>query len=152
MILSLIRSPAEVASSYEFRGVVFTGIGKGAYYVGHPEYKRRILEKLGYDPYPGTLNLRLTSPAEIERRKQLRNGRGIRIEEFRSAGETFSGLNCFDGELDGTRVTLVIVKITHYDDSVMELISPFYLRGKLGLRDGDSVTLRVRTPSPLPSA
>jgi riboflavin kinase len=124
---------------------VFTGIGKGAYYVGHPEYKRRILAKLGYIPYPGTLNLRLRRPSEIGLRKQFRESRGVRIEAFEHGGERFSGLNCFDGEMNGVRVTLLIVEITHYDDSVMELIAPLYLRGELGIRDGDRVTVTIRS-------
>jgi len=38
---------------------------------------------------------------------------------------------------------LLVVRITHYDDTVPELISPVYLRGRLGLADGSSVSLDV---------
>ncbi len=134
-----------MASRHTFRGTVFTGIGKGAYYVGHPEYKRRMLEKLGYVPYPGTLNLRLSAPSDIRRRKELRENKGVRIEPFEHKGERFSGLNCFEGEMNGVRVNLLIVEITHYDDSVMELISPVYLRGELSLRDGDHADVTIRS-------
>ena len=40
-----------------FTGRVFSGIGKGRYYVGHPEYQKRFEAALGYRPYPGTLNV-----------------------------------------------------------------------------------------------
>lgn len=132
-----------MAFIHTFHGTVFTGIGKGSYYVGHPEYKMRILEKLGYEPYPGTLNLRLREPREIADRKKLRMIRGVKIAAFEYNGERFSSLNCFDGEMDGLRVSLLIVEITHYDDSVIELISPIFLRGKLGLNDGDSVSATI---------
>jgi riboflavin kinase len=102
-----------------------------------------MLEKLGYVPYPGTLNLRLNKPSETRQKKKLRERKGVRIEAFDYKGERFSGLNCFDGEMNGVRVTLLIIEITHYDDSVMELISPAYLRGELGLRDGDRVTVTI---------
>ena len=32
---------------------------------------------------------------------------------------------------------------THYDDSVMEIISPVHFRKELGLKDGDEVTVTV---------
>ncbi len=134
-----------MAARHTFHGTLFTGIGKGAYYVGHPGYKRRIREKLGYVPYPGTLNLRLSTQSDIGHRKKLREKNGARIEPFEHGGERFSGLNCFDGEMNGVRVNLLIVEITHYDDSVLELISPVYLRGELGFRDGDRVAVTIRS-------
>ncbi|MDA4128539.1 MAG: CTP-dependent riboflavin kinase [Thaumarchaeota archaeon] len=128
---------------HSFRGRVFTGVGKGAYYVGNPGYKQSFLEKLGYVPFPGTLNLKLESSEDIERRKQLRLRPGIRIGGFEAGGETFSALNCFNGTMKGVRVTLLIIDITHYDDTVMELISPAYLRRELSLKDGDVVETRI---------
>ncbi len=104
-----------------------------------------MLEKLGYIPFPGTLNLRLSAPSDIRHRKKLRDNKGVRIEPFKHKGERFSGLNCFEGEMNGVRVNLLIVEITHYDDSVMELISPVYLRGELSLRDGDRADVTIRS-------
>ena len=132
-----------MGSNYTFHGIVFTGIGRGAYYVGHPGYKKRILEKLGFEPYPGTLNLKLNTLEEIAWKKKLRETRGVRIEAFVYNGERFSGLNCFDGEMNGVGVTLLVVEITHYDDSVLELISRAYLRGELGLKDGERVSVTI---------
>ncbi len=135
-----------MASRYAFHGTVFTGIGKGAYYVGHPGYRTRMLDKLGYEPYPGTLNLKLHTLDEVRQRKRLRESKGVLIESFELNGERFSGLNCFAGVMNGRRVTLLIVEITRYDDSVIELISRVYLRGELGLKDGDRATVTIQNP------
>ena len=43
----------------ELAGRVFTGQGEGKKYVSLSWVKHQIKEKLGFDPYPGTLNLRL---------------------------------------------------------------------------------------------
>ncbi|MCX8147490.1 MAG: CTP-dependent riboflavin kinase [Candidatus Woesearchaeota archaeon] len=32
---------------------------------------------------------------------------------------------------------------TIHDDSIIEVIAPFYLRGKLGLKDGDKIRVVV---------
>jgi riboflavin kinase, archaea type len=134
----------------EAKGRVFSGMGKGRYYVGHPEYQRRFKERLGYAPYAGTLNVKLEDPAVVERLKDLRSKDGTKVQGFTLGGESFSPLTCFDGELAGERITLLFIDVTYYNESVAELISPTYLRGKLGLRDGDEVSFTVDAPNPPP--
>ncbi len=126
-----------------FRGEVFSGIGKGRYYVGHPEYQKRFDQTLGYRPYPGTLNLRLEDDGAKGQIRTLRTKKGVRIDAFTVAGEGFSALTCFDGELMGERVTLLLIDITHYNESVVELISPAFLRGRFGLKDGNQVEFAI---------
>lgn len=131
-------------------GTVFSGMGKGKYYVGHPEYQRRFKECLGYAPYPGTLNVKLEDRETIRKLEEVRAKDGVKVEGFTLGGESFSSLKCFEGELRGERVTLLFIDVTYYNETVAELISPAYLRGKLGLRDGDDVTFSVDLPSPHP--
>jgi len=129
-------------------GRVFSGMGKGRYYVGHSEYQKRFKECLGYAPYPGTLNIKLEDSSVMQRLTELRSRDGIRVKGFTIGGESFSAVTCFDGELKGERVTLLFIEVTYYNETVAELISPTYLRGKLGLRDGDLVTFTVDVPTP----
>jgi riboflavin kinase len=56
--------------SVTLEGTVFTGLGEGAYYVTKEHYRQQIVEKLGFEPYPGTLNLKLSSDYDI---KTVRN-------------------------------------------------------------------------------
>jgi riboflavin kinase, archaea type len=130
----------------EVRGRVFSGMGKGRYYVGHPEYQRRFKDLLGYAPYPGTLNVKLEEEATIRGLDGLRKKPGKRVNGFEFQGESFSALNCFDGILEGERVTLLFIEVTYYNESVAELISPVYLREKFGLKDGDSVDFTLEVP------
>jgi riboflavin kinase len=133
----------------EVSGRVFSGMGKGRYYVGHPEYQKRFKESLGYAPYPGTLNIKLEDDVVIQKLKRLRSSDGIKVEGFTLGGESFSALTCFDGDLMGEGITLLFIDVTYYNETVAELISPTYLRGKLGLRDGELVSFSVDVPSPL---
>ncbi|MDG6964416.1 MAG: CTP-dependent riboflavin kinase [Nitrososphaerota archaeon] len=128
-------------------GRVFSGMGKGRYYVGHPEYQRRFAERLGYAPYPGTLNLKLEEPGTIERLRELRSGDGVKVDGFNLGGESFSPLTCYDGGLMGEKITLLFIDVTYYNETVAELISPAFLRGKLGLADGDVVSFTVDVPT-----
>jgi riboflavin kinase, archaea type len=130
----------------EVSGTAFSGMGKGRYYVGHPEYQRRFEAALGYRPYPGTLNVKLSDREVIRRLGKLRTTGGTKIPGFTLKGEEFSSLTCVDGTMSGEKVTLLFIDITQYNETVAELISPVYLRGKLGIRDGDEVTFRLDKP------
>ena len=44
--------------SITLEGVLFSGLGEGAYYVTKEGYRKQFMEKLGFDPYPGTLTSR----------------------------------------------------------------------------------------------
>ncbi len=134
----------------EVRGRVFSGMGKGRYYVGHPEYQKRFEECLGYRPFPGTLNVKLEDDALIAALKHLRTMGGFKVDSFVRDGETFSALNCFNGMMDGQRVTLLFIDITFYNESVAELISPVFLRDRFGLKDEDIVSFTIEAPDPSP--
>jgi riboflavin kinase len=127
-------------------GRVFSGMGKGRYYVGNPEYQRKFEKILGYRPYPGTLNVKLEDVGMIAKIKRLRAMGGVKVDSFVKDGESFSALNCFDGTMDGEKVTLLFIDVTYYNESVAELISPAFLREKFGLRDGDEVSFSLEMP------
>jgi riboflavin kinase len=130
----------------EVMGRVFSGMGKGRYYVGHSEYQRRFKDLLGYSPYPGTLNIKLEDDATMRDLGGLRKKSGKRVDGFEYQGESFSALNCFDGSMQGERVTILFIEVTYYNESVAELISPVYLRERFGLKDGDSVIFDIDIP------
>jgi len=129
----------------KFVGKVFAGIGEGAYYIGLEGYKTQFTKALGFVPYAGTLNLRLESPIEVERKKELRGFEGLRIEGFQRDGRTYGGARCYRATVGKQAIPAAVLVIdrTHYDDSVMEIISPKFLRGALALKNGDSLSVEV---------
>jgi len=124
-----------------FEGVVFSGMFQGGYYISQPGYRDQIRELLGFDPFPGTLNLRLTGDY-LESRRLLEGWPGVVLEGFRGEDRAFGGARCVpllvNGEVEGA---LIVADRTGYDLSVMEVISPVSLRERFGLEDGDSVRL-----------
>jgi len=131
------------AEAFVFEGVVFSGLTQGAYYVGKREYRDQIREKLGFDPYPGTLNLRLRG-ADIERRRQMERLPSVVIRGFEDRERAFGSGRCYPAVVnDDVEGALVVADRTTYDLSVMEIISPVYLRGRFGLEDGDTVKVSI---------
>jgi len=52
------------------QGTVVSGIGEGRYYMSLAPYVQQFSEKIGFAPYPGTLNIRL-EPSSLQVRKRL---------------------------------------------------------------------------------
>jgi riboflavin kinase len=122
-------------------GVVTSGLGEGRYYLSQPGYIVQFQERLGYTPFPGTLNVRV-APKELLRIDVVRHWRGTRIDGFQASGRTFGGATCYAARLNGRSSQLIRPDRTHYQD-VVEFIAPESLREALGLRDEDPVTMEL---------
>lgn len=134
----------ERLSVVHINGVVFSGFGEGAYYVTKPGYKDQFLKKLGYLPYPGTLNIKLRTVADIKARASLEQMPGPIIEGFRNGERTYGDAKFFK-VLINEKVSgaLLMIHRTHYGQDVLEIVSKESLRKKLGLKDGDLVQLKI---------
>jgi riboflavin kinase len=121
-----------------FEGTVFSGEGRGKKFVELPWFKRQVEEKLGFSPYLGTLNLRL-SIKEAEKRILLENAEGLVVEPQTGY---YSGL-LFKATIDALECGVVIPIMPNYPGDVLEIISPLYLREHLKLKDGSLVTVSV---------
>ena len=130
--------------SVTLEGVLFTGLGEGAYYVTRDKYRKQFMEKLGFDPYPGTLNVKLTSEYDTKARSELETYPGIEIEGFKDESRTFGNVKCYPAVINNKMKGAVIFALrSHYDSSVLEIIAPMYIRNKLKLKDGHKVKVEV---------
>lgn len=135
---------SKVPQPITLEGQVFTGFGEGAYYVSKEHYRRQFREKLGFDPYPGTLNLKLTSEYDLMLRRELDSFPAIEIKGFRNEARTYGDGRCYPAIIANKfKGAIVSAMRTHYDDSVIEVLAPVYLRGKLKLKDGQKVRVEV---------
>ena len=121
-----------------FRGSLFTGLREGGYYISLKGYSKQFREALGFEPFPGTLNLRLTDPAMAEQRRRLELLPGVDVQGFKDGRRTYGPVKCFRAKVGGRYPGAVLaIERTHHDDSVLEVISPVNLRKSLALEDGD---------------
>jgi riboflavin kinase len=130
--------------SVTVEGTVFSGIGEGAYYVTRPHYRKQFVQKLGFDPYPGTLNIKITSEYDAKMRSELDTYPGIEISGYTNEDRTYGSGKCFKAIINNReKGAVVLVLRTHYDSSVIEIIAPTCLRDRLKLKDGHKVKLEV---------
>jgi len=130
--------------SVTLEGVLFTGIGEGAYYVTRDGYRKQFIEKLGFDPYPGTLNLKLTTDYDIKTRSELEAYPAVEIQGFKSESRTFGPVKCYPAIINNKVKGAVVYALrSHYNSSVMEVIAPNFLRNQLKLKDGNKVKVEV---------
>jgi riboflavin kinase, archaea type len=134
----------EKGKDMAFKGRLFEGLGEGGYYVGLEGYMGQFEKILGFKPFPGTLNLKLESPIQMEQKRELRSREGLRIQGFENGTRTYGGARCYRAVIDGKiPAAVLVIDRTHYDDSVLELISPVNFRKDVGLRNGDEVSVVV---------
>jgi riboflavin kinase len=131
----------ELTDRVYFKGKVVSGMGEGRYYTEQKGYIDQFREKLGFTPYPGTLNVEIE---HVERNKLrfLKNYGGVVIEEFKTKNRTFGSVICFKAKINEFEGAIVLPKRSHYSN-ILELISPTYLREKLNLKDGDGVEVVI---------
>ncbi len=149
MLRSVLEETPDI---YEFNGELFTGLGEGAYYVSLGGYTKQFKEKLGFVPFPGTLNLRLDSRTDRVQIEELKSRTGIVIDGFQDGTRSFGALRVFPALIEDERGGILAIDRTHYDASVLEAIAPKNLRDALGLKDGAKVSVKVflQTPNSRP--
>ena len=112
------------------KGKVISGTKKGKQYVNLPWVKKQFIEKLGFNPFPGTLNLQLTSEQNIH---ELHEADGITIKPEKGyyEGKCFKALVM--GKVEGA---VVFPEVPDYPHNLLEILAPVNLRKNLGLKDG----------------
>jgi riboflavin kinase len=121
------------------RGTVFSGKGEAAKFVKLPWAKRQLEEKLGFDPYPGTLNLKLDKES-VKLKNRLSKEESIDI----SSAPGYCHGRCFKAVLmNNLEGAVVIPETVDYPRDIVEVVAPMNLREKLRLKDGDVVDVKI---------
>jgi riboflavin kinase len=148
MFLTLRRAFEMKKTELIFEGTLFSGLGEGAYYINQEGYRKQFVAKLGFEPYPGTLNLRVRKEDQEEVR-MLEASPFILIEGFTDGNRSFGPAKCFQGRVaEKINCALISPVRTHYEGDVVEIISSEYLRKALRIKDGDTVKVRAFSSVP----
>ncbi|WP_425495444.1 DUF120 domain-containing protein [Natrinema halophilum] len=132
-----------------YQGSVTSGLGNGKEFVSLSGYQDQFVKKLGYEPFPGTLNMDL-SEKSIERRPLLESRPAINIKGWSDGDREFGPVKCYPATIHSNQdswygtVHIVVPKRTDHDISQLEIISDVKLRSVLNLSDGDQVTVIER--------
>lgn len=127
-----------VVRAITLKGVVFSGGGTGSLFVNLPWARRQFKEKLEFNPYPGTLNLRLPPGADVTELRDKKKGIEIESPEGFSKGRCFKAL-----VMKKVRGAVVVPDVPCYPTDLLEILAPINLREALGLKDGMEVGVTV---------
>ena len=119
------------------KGRIFSGRSEGKNYISLSWVKEQIIEKMGFTPYGGTLNIMLFKDDDAVQR--LQNAEGVDIVP---ATGFFAG-KLFRASVHNVNCAVVIPQTLDYPEYMLEVISPENLRRKLHVRDGDIIELTV---------
>ena len=120
-------------------GVVFSDLGRAASFMALDWVQASLSDKLGFSPYPGTLNLRLETESMIVAWREIQQSSGI---EIGAPDAAFCQARCFLVEIEGKHQGAVILPaVAGYPADKIEVIAPVRLKDELKLADGEPVTL-----------
>lgn len=120
------------------QGIVISGSGEGTKYTTLSWVKAQITKKLGFTPYPGTLNIKLTKDS-LKNKKILQKAKGLEI----SPKEGFCSGKCFHAFIGDFKCAIIVPDVNDYPEDTIEIIASVNSREKLKLEDGDLVKLQV---------
>ena len=140
----LQKSLNSFPSHVEIKGTLISGMGEGAYYMGLKGYTKQFKSKIGYVPFPGTLNVKIDQKIHQEAIKQFVNLNGINIHSFSDGKRTYGWVKCFPAKINNSiDCNLILLERTHHDNSVVELISKLSLRKSAKLKEGSKISIKI---------
>ena len=121
-------------------GKVCTGEGVGSRFVAISWARQQIKEKLGFDPYLGTLNICLLKGETKLVKDFLRNAKGFEIVPSKG----FFKARCFHALImERINGAIVFPDKPNYPSNILELLAPVNLRDVLSLEDNDEIRITI---------
>lgn len=127
-------------AGWEVTGSLASGLGEGAYFTQLDWVVKGFEEKLGFRPYPGTVNLTMAGAAWQRVRIELARAAGIALPPHPGN----CGAKCFRVLVEERHAgALIIPDVADYPEDKFEIVAPVELRPRLALVDGDKVRVRL---------
>ena len=118
-------------------GEVTTGLGKAAFFLSQDFYVNNFIEKCGFKPYPGTLNV-IVPEEHLGQINEVKNNCKNIIEPDEGFGAVKYIKAVLNDSVDGA---IVFPAKTQHTENYLEFIAEKKLRDELNLKDGDIVSL-----------
>ena len=119
-------------------GTVAQGLGEGALYLSMEHYKKEIKNKLGFEAYPGTLNLKVDENQVDLLGKMI----AIKINGYKSEDKIFYGAKCFRARVQNISGAIIIPDRTEHKGTI-EFIAPVHLKSELKIKDNDKIKVEL---------
>ena len=152
VMLDMFKYLKQILENILIVGEVIEGMREGGYYVAIKGYFTQFKDKLGFEPYKGTLNLLLSDLNIALLRENMNNKIPVVIEGFTddNAERTYGRVHCFDcyvSRLDDPqnkrKAAILDIKRTHHKKNIIEILAKPYLREYFHLKDGDLLRIEL---------
>jgi CTP-dependent riboflavin kinase len=122
-------------------GIIVSGAGQAAYFTGLDWVRQQCTEKLCFQPFPGTLNIRLDEDC-LALLNNLQKKPAIHLI---SPDPNFCNARTLPASLQNLSVAIVMPDeaVNIHSHNIIEIIAPVSLKETLSLKDGAPVTVTV---------
>ena len=126
---------------WEITGKIVSGVKQGAFFTQLDWVQEQCLQKLGFKPFPGTLNLEIAHE-NMRIIEALQAQEGI---ELVPPDSNFCAGSVFPISIEGISGAMVApaADVRVHAKNIIEIISHLGLKDALGVEDGDWVTLTI---------
>lgn len=121
----------------EIKGIIVSGTHEG-YFMSLDVYQGEFKEKLGFKPFPGTLNLEI-SKKDAKSLIDLREHMGI----IKGSGK-FGDVKFLPAQLNREISGAILFPVkTEHSDEILEFVAEENLRKAYHFKDGDPTTVKI---------
>ena len=130
-----------MTDQFEIKGKIVGGAKQGAFFTQLDWVQEQCLDKLGFAPWPGTLNLEIPMDA-VAVIEELKATKGL---ELVSPDSNYCSGHVFPVSIEGIQAAIVIPAedVRVHAKNIIEVISHVMIKSALKLNDGDQVALTI---------
>ncbi|MHA1671703.1 MAG: DUF120 domain-containing protein [Promethearchaeota archaeon] len=148
VMLSMYKNLKNLLESILLVGIVQEGMREGGYYVSIKGYYDQFKNKLGFEPFKGTLNLKLSDTGISILREKLDSIAPVIIDGFQDQNRAYGPVKCYDifiSRLDNRnlrkKAAILDIQRTHHEKNIIEILAKPYLRDLFNLKNGDKLII-----------
>jgi CTP-dependent riboflavin kinase len=126
-------------------GIIFSDLGQASSFMALDWVQDLLKQSLGYHPFPATLNVRPSTPADAQVWERMRSqSAGTPLP---AAADKFCSAKLYRVEIQTptgsgkVAAAILLPEVKDYPKDKIEIVAPVRLKDHLGVRDGDRLTL-----------
>lgn len=133
-----------MADQFKIFGKIVSGAGQGAFFTQLEWVRSQCLTKLGFVPWPGTLNLEIEIK-QVALIEEMRLKNGI---ELISPDQNYCSGYVMPASIEGVSAAIIIPAedVRVHPKNIVEIIAAQCFKETLGVKDGDSIDLTIGSP------
>lgn len=126
-------------------GIIFSDLGQASTFMALDWVQNLLMQRLGYHPFPATLNLRPKAAADAQTWQRVRCE--LVGTPLTAASDSHCGAKLFRVEIRAPRSAakiagaVLLPDVKDYPNDKIEIVAPVRLKDHLGVTDGDQLVV-----------